>query len=326
MGKSEQDLEASRLARAGAKSLYGLIPRSVMKADWTIKTMRDGQRRAVQAEHDSQYAGGAFGTSARAKAHQSDFPHNLCRFFVKWLTPERLEAPGPFRNYRPTVIDPFAGHNSRMEDVWACGRNYIGYDLSAAFMEKNRAIRDRLLGKTGGRLVLPDDPEIRLVEGDSRGIRVSSVMDFAITSPPFWDTEYYGPELGQLGKRPYTEFLDELQTVFLNVFMALKEGGFFVVESNDLRRDGHLIPFHADILRILLGAGFILHDMVICDFTRGYRSNYPVELEAHKHVSKEHSYFAVVRKGEFKKLGSEAARERLVAAAPEEPKGQERMA
>jgi len=296
MAKDLESLRISRQAATASAQRYGFVPQSIIGADWSITTRRDEQMRPQTLKTESEWHSTAFELSPTSLAHQSDFPHNLCRFFIRYLCPETLGDAGPFENHLPVILDPFSGHNSRMEDVWALGRNYVGWDVSRQFHDANTRIK---LDITSNRMPGIGDPEIMLVNGDSRLMDYEDLADFAITSPPFWDVEKYGTEPEQIGTgHTYEEFLEGLTTILANVYRGLKDGSFFVLEASDIKRWRRLIPFHAHAMTALQEVGFILHDIVICDFGRGFRQNFPAQLEAQKTTSKNHSYFIVARKGE----------------------------
>ena len=49
------------------------------------------------------------------------------------------------------------------------------------------------------------------------------------------------------------------------VLPKFKPGAFHLVNVNDFRRDGAMIPYHADTTRILIEAGWVLHDNWVVD-------------------------------------------------------------
>src|SRR5262249_41480621 len=105
----------------------------------------------------------------------SRFPQNVGRSMVLFYT-----------NPGDTVFDPFAGHCSRMNLCVQEGRHYIGCDVSAEFMAFNRRRAEEL--RDGYPNV-----NIELHCCDSRKVPVASrSADFTISSPPYYNTEYYG--------------------------------------------------------------------------------------------------------------------------------------
>ena len=308
MPKTVEDLEQSRKIRQYLLSEFGLIPESVMTADWSIKTMRSGRTTLMDKRKTGKNWGTVFSISDSARGtYHSDFPHNICRFCINFYCPKTTDS-GYFSNGLATVFDPFAGHNSRMEDVFLCGRNYVANDLSHKFMEYNREIAQKLQKQS---LPLGTIPILEVHEGDSRYLDFpANSFDFAITSPPFWDIEDYGPEPEQLSEqKTFHDFMYALEKVFRHVHRFLKKDAFFVVECNDFRRFRIFYPYHYHVIQALLIIGFVIHDVIICDYVRSQVSSFTTELDRLKITGKRHSYFIVVRKQEQYILELEPVRE-----------------
>lgn len=198
-----------------------------------------------------------------------------------------------YSNLGDTVFDPFAGHNSRMDLCVQAGRNYIGCDLSTLFMDFNQERAAEL------RKDFPK-AQIELHHCDSRSIDVrSNRADFTITSPPYWDIEFYGDESGQLGKRKtYKSFLTGLRKVLSENFRILKPGSYAVWFVNDFRRKGKMYFYHADLLRLGERVGFLAHDILIVDFGRGFGDVFVNRMMVRKIIPKRHEYGIVFRKPE----------------------------
>jgi DNA modification methylase len=210
----------------------------------------------------------------------SKFPQEVGRTIVLFYT-----EPGD------TIVDPFAGHNSRMDLCVKAGRNYIGCDLSKDFMEFNRRRADIL------RKRFPK-AEIQLHHCDSRKQPIAdSVGDFTLTSPPYWDIEYYGDEDEQLGKiDSYEEFMDGMEEVLAENFRTLKSGAYSAWFINDFRKDKVFYFYHMDIAERGRRVGFIPHDILVVDLGRCVRDcfiNQAVEL---KILPKRHEYAVIFRK------------------------------
>lgn len=214
------------------------------------------------------------------KGALSTFPQDLCRTMILFYT-----------NPGDTIVDPFAGHNSRMEAAVKVGRNYIGQDLSVKFMEHNRKRAAEL------RKVFPKT-KIELHEGDSRHLQMESNSgDFTITSPPYWDVEDYGNEVGQLGKLKggYEAFLVGLKKVLRENLRVLKPGCMAVWYINDIRFK-KFIPYHYDVMRLGLEVGFEIWDMQIVDFGRSHRDCFVNQFMKQRIIPKRHEYGVVFRK------------------------------
>ena len=295
MAKNEDGLSDSQEIRAYIISTFGFIPSSIMKADWSVRVERAGNKTALDVRKEGPYWGTRFSISDASREHQGDFPHNICRFFLKYLCPEVSEN-SFFNNGLASVFDPFAGHDSRLSDVSIMGRNYVGYDICHKYMENNRRIATSL---TSNKL-MDKIPQIELNECDSRFIdteKYAEKFDFSITSPPFWKAESYGPESGQLfNVGTYEQFMSILGGIFQSCWKTLKDNSFMVVEVNDLRLGTIFYPFHADTIKQLQLAGFSMHDLIICDFGNSFQQIFCSELLRSKTVAKRHSYFLVAQK------------------------------
>jgi hypothetical protein len=318
MAKDLDSLKQSRDIRAYLLTKWGRVPTSIWDCDWSIKykefskSYGEAQNENIRVNNSKLFT--LSGVGAR-HGQLSRFPQDILQFLVKFLTPDKLDGSsdgGYFSNYLPTIIDPFAGHNSRAEGVWKCNRNYVGWDISERHNEMNKRAKEELYQENNGDM-FKRESQIEFVSGDSRNINYDNKFEMSITSPPFYDIEDYGDEAGQLGKcETYNKFIDNLQIIYNNVFKALKDNSFCVVETNDFRRKGEFITYHADIITILKKAGFIMHDMIICNYGNGFLESFLSDIEANKIVSKNHSYFAVAKKNFIKSEKREQVRERLI--------------
>ena len=210
----------------------------------------------------------------------SRFPQNVGRSMVLFYS-----DPGN------VVFDPFAGHNSRMELCVQEGRHYVGCDVSVEFMAFNRK-RAEQLGE------MYPNVNIELHCCDSRKVPTTKrSADFTITSPPYYDIEYYGDEPGQLGKAAtYEEFLEGIRLVLRENFRVLKRGAYAVWFVNDFRRRGKFHLYHMDVVRLAESVGFITHDLLVVDLGRGMRECFPNQVVERRILPKRHEFGLVFRK------------------------------
>jgi DNA modification methylase len=76
----------------------------------------------------------------------------------------------------------------------------------------------------------------------------SDSVDLVFSSPPFFDTELYGPDFTQSALRypNYPDWVHSfLRVIIIEAHRALKPGGFFVINVADNRR----LPLKLDTLR-----------------------------------------------------------------------------
>lgn len=294
MGKDLDSLAVSRDRRAEILMKYGFIPTSIIEAEKQAHQAKDKNAEGRNYFSVSNVEVGTVadtifdvsGQSCRGKGGAlSRYPQNIGRYLVKMYSEEG-----------DTILDPFAGHNSRMELVFNLNRNYIGYDISHEFMEANRGRQAQLEGKVQG-LIFGRSNTITLIEKDAREINTERPVDMVLTSPPYYDIEWYGDEPEQLGKRKdYAHFMQGIVLILDKSLSSLKEGGFCCWSVNDFRRNGQFIAYHSDIIQAFLRVGFDLHDVVITDLGYPIGAAFASQLEEQKRTAKRHEYTIIGRK------------------------------
>ena len=218
----------------------------------------------------------------------SRFSQNVGKLIVQFYCPEG-----------GIVYDPFAGHNSRMELVSKTGRSYVGVDVSHEFMEANRELQKTLIGNDGKRFCLygPTAP-INLIEGSSAKVDLpNDYADFTITSPPYWDLEYYGEEPEQLGRaKTYESFLEFLLKHIEENYRILKPGAFCAWFVNDFTKNGIFYPYHVDLCTYFKKAGFEIHNVYIVDLGQPIAAAFVRTMVSSKRFPKRHEYCIMARK------------------------------
>lgn len=293
IGKSLDALRDSRENHENILRQFGTLPQSIMvhdKSDKAIDLMAN-ERSYISGYHPSKKKAEGFRTSGSGVAGKigalSRFPQNVGRSLLLLYT-----------NKGDTVIDPFAGHNSRMELCWRQNRNYIGQDLSHNFMEANRTIKAMLEKQAADDMFTKQfTASITLHEGDSRKMKAESESgDFTITSPPYFCIEHYGDEPEQLGNGTYEEFLAGLYSVMDENFRCLRSGAYCVWCINDFRRGGKFYSYHEDTANGLRLAGFVQHDICITDLGSSMRACFPNQVIEQKILPKRHEYCLIFKK------------------------------
>lgn len=102
--------------------------------------------------------------------------------------------------------------------------------------------------------------------GDARLLSKSlsdSSVNVTITSPPYFDLKDYGrPNQIGFGQK-YEEYLDDLTSVFEEVYRATKSDGSLWIVVDTFRRDQEVLPLPFDIAAKLKACGWTLRDIVI---------------------------------------------------------------
>lgn len=300
MGKTIEDLKKSRQTRKEVTYKYGEVLSSV----WDIKYGNDlivefeerkqntvAQRKFhKEAEYDPTLKKNfkMSGISCRGTTEDSGlstFPPDIVKKVVLFYTDKN-----------DLVLDPFAGHNSRMQMTHFLNRNYIGYDVSKKFMDFNREIASNLTSSEGK--LVDAENTITLKETSSENINeADNSCDLVFTSPPYYKVEYYTDEKDQLYFCPsYEVFLERMEVILRQCFRALKEGKYCVFNVNDFRYKGKFYCYHADIINLFRKVGFEMWDMIIVKWSNSIKTCFASQIENEKVVGKKHEYIIVGKK------------------------------
>lgn len=290
-GKSVESLLASRqraedltlMFRGDIPSSVMVVRRDEMDTDPVLGSYEESGFNEFKGTKDDKLHK-AFTISGRGAANGalSIFARNICRTAVLLYS-----KPGDM------VVDPFIGHNSRMEVCVREGRHYHGYDVSKRFMKDNNIIAENL------RKEYPMmDIKLNLHTSEQMKFTPDNYGDFTITSPPYWDIEDYGDEPEQLGKwsKTYDDFMAKMANVAKENFRTLKSGAFAAWYINDFRRKGKFYSYHIDTKDILEAAGFMMWDIMIVDLGRAFRESFIAQIVEQRILPKRHEYGIIVRK------------------------------
>ncbi len=183
------------------------------------------------------------------KNHPASFPPELANHFIEFFTKK-----GDW------VFDPFMGIGSVLKSASDLGRNCWGIEL-------NRKYQEFALNRVENRYNLT----LQVTYGDARNALELweqlniPLMDFVITSPPYWDMlgksrggvksalkqrvedgldEKYSEhpsDLGNIGN--LDQYLNELYSIFADLKTILSQNGYIVVVLQNIRKkNGEMEP------------------------------------------------------------------------------------
>jgi DNA modification methylase len=302
MGKTLDALADSRKERERIIQKYGFVPCSIIepklsfnfrpvmvfegdRAHGQIKRERIKKNKEHVMYHGVIQEGFAISGNAVGKAGGvSTFPPALGMFILDFYSSEG-----------DTILDPCAGHNSRMEITYEKNRSYIGYDVSERYMAFNEQVKEKLLSRN---VLIKNESAIILHKQSSENMMEDgNTIDLVYTSPPYWDIEFYGEESEQLGYgKSYDEFLSGMSRVITECHRVLKPDKFCVFNVNDFRKNGRFYMYHADVARLFEQAGFTLWDIVIVKWQNCYGQIFASQVESRKVTAKMHEYLIVGKK------------------------------
>jgi len=303
-GKNLKSLKKSEKIRSDFILKYGYVPDSILKHNRAtsskgavlLKRRYQDQtdrrlKKAKNGNSDLQkrfFASSGKNVRAGKMAALSTFPQDIGHLIVDFYCPKN-----------GIVYDPFAGHNSRMELTFKSDRHYIGVDLSKEFMEANRQIRNKLIER---KPFFKSDKTIKLIECSSAKVDLpDNYGDFTITSPPYWNIEYYGDELEQLGNaKTYNKFLELISGHIKENFRILKHGAFCAWFVNDFVKNKIFYPYHADLIHIFINVGFEIFHTYIIDLGSSIAQAFVQDIINNKRFPKRHEYCLLFRKPDKK--------------------------
>jgi DNA modification methylase len=199
--------------------------------------------------------------------HPAKFPETLAQEFIEFFT-KRGE----------TVLDPMAGTGSTLVAALRAGRNSYGIELNPKYAEIAKQIVEAERTTLGDPVV---DLKSEIVNGDAAQVTSYQfpLIDYVLTSPPYWDMlhakgaetqkkrrasaeldVHYSEDPHDLGNiRDYEEFLATLVEIYKGLKPLLCEKAYLTIIVKNVKKGGRIYPLAWDIAREL-GKTYTLKD------------------------------------------------------------------
>lgn len=199
--------------------------------------------------------------------HPAKFPETLAQEFIEFFTKEG-EA----------VLDPMAGTGSTLVAALRAGRNSYGIELNPKYAEIAKQIIEEeraVLGENVSNL------QSLILNGDAAQIADYQLplIDYILTSPPYWDMlhakgaetqkkrraaaeldVHYSDDPSDLGNvRDYDEFLEKLVNIYKGLKPLLCDKAYLTIIVKNVKKGGKIYPLAWDIAR-KLGETYTLKD------------------------------------------------------------------
>ena len=199
--------------------------------------------------------------------HPAKFPETLAQEFIEFFT-KRDE----------NVLDPMAGTGSTLVAALRAGRHSYGIELNPKYAEIAKQIIEE------ERVVLGDQVsnlQSLIIHGDASQITNYQLplIDYVLTSPPYWDMlhakgaetqrkrresdeldVHYSDDPNDLGNiRNYDEFLEKLVNIYKGLKPLLCDKAYLTIIVKNVKKGGKIYPLAWDIAREL-GKTYILKD------------------------------------------------------------------
>ena len=184
-----------------------------------------------------------------------------------------------------TVLDQFVGGGTTAVEAKLTGRNFIGFDINPAAVERTQKKLDFEYNTSA---------EISVKLGDARKLELSDdSIDLICTHPPYADIINYSDGIdGDLSLLSIKPFLTEMGTVAEECYRVLKKDKFCAILMGDTRKKGMVQPLAFETMKLFEFAGFKLKEIIIkeqhnCKATGYWKTNsikYNFLLLAHEYL------------------------------------------
>lgn len=203
--------------------------------------------------------------------HPAKFPETLAQEFIEFFTKSGQ-----------VVLDPMAGTGSALVAALRSGRSSYGIELNPAYAEiACQVIEDerQFLGEAS------DSLTAKIITGNAAAIgehvRAYDIplIDYVLTSPPYWDMlrargaqtqkkrraaqeldVFYSDDPEDLGNvDDYDEFLERLVRIYAGLKPYLREHAYLTIIVKNVKKGGRIYPLAWDLGRSL-GHTYTLKD------------------------------------------------------------------
>ena len=201
--------------------------------------------------------------------HPAKFPETMAQEFVEFFT----KSAG-------TVLDPMAGTGSTLVAALRAGRNSYGIELNAKYAQ---IARETISQEKAALSATKDIGGLtaEIITGDASLVAQYAlpVIDYVLTSPPYWDMLHakgaenqkkrresagldvvYSDDPNDLGnERDYATFLARLAAIYIGLKPLLREGAYLTIIVKNIKKGGKIYPLAWDLARAL-GEVYTLKD------------------------------------------------------------------
>lgn len=199
--------------------------------------------------------------------HPAKFPETLAQEFIEFFTKKGQ-----------VVLDPMAGTGSALIAALRAGRHAYGVELNPRYAEIARRLIEEERQALGA-----EAAELRaeVITGDASHLAEYALplVDYVITSPPYWDMLHapgaetqrkrrsspnldvvYSDDPNDLGNiHDYEIFLARLVKIYADMKPLLRPGAYLTIIVKNVKKKGRMYPLAWDLGREL-GKVYVLKD------------------------------------------------------------------
>jgi DNA modification methylase len=279
--KVDIDLFGTEIKKLSMSERIGFLPLSIWRPDWNIvKRLKGiigdtGETRELMAKSRNT-------ATYKTSLGNSD---NAISIFNPHLAQMILSAYCP---REANIYDPFGGGGTRGFIASAMGHSYTGVEIRQNEVDRIKAQQHKLQNEFS--IICGDSCIPTTLDHDS--------FDFSYSCPPYYDLEVYSDLAGDISSwKTYDEFLGGIRVALQNSYDVLKAGSFCVwVVGNFRDKNGCLVHFSGDTVRIAKEVGFKLWDEIIFWGAAGIASSRSGQFEANRKSVRVHENIIILKK------------------------------
>lgn len=293
-------IQSSKTFRQIAKMVKKLVYRTETKGKYSERNSLNDLTGKEWLRHTKSWLivdGKPSDIPDEIKDHPASFPPDLIEHFVEFFTKKGA-----------WVVDPFIGIGSTLVACQNLSRNCWGTEI-------NRKYRDYALNRINKEKDALKDCYYHVFHDNAHNIKQISekkqfpLIDLCITSPPYWNIleksrggvksaqkkrieqgfdEKYSDKLDDLGNiEEYPDYLDNLESVFINIKDLLKNKAYLIVIIQNVRpKNGIMIPIAWDLANRLSKTYALKQEFIWCQDQKflgiwGYPTTYVSNVHHH---------------------------------------------
>jgi len=199
--------------------------------------------------------------------HPAKFPETLAQEFIEFFTKQGQ-----------SVLDPMAGTGSALIAALRCGRNSYGIELNPKYA---RIARQMIAAERAALGPAVEALQAEIIQGDAAQALSYNLpmLDYLITSPPYWDMLHargadtqkmrrssaaldvvYSDDPNDLGNiHDYETFLERLVNIYSGLKPLLRPRAYLTIIVKNVKKGGRVYPLAWDLAREL-GKVYALKD------------------------------------------------------------------
>jgi len=199
--------------------------------------------------------------------HPAKFPETMAQEFIEFFTKKGQ-----------TVLDPMAGTGSTLVAALRCGRNSFGIELNSKYADIARQVIEEERQSLGDPI---SNLKSKIFTGNASLAATFEipVIDYVLTSPPYWDMlhakgaetqkkrraaseldVFYSDDPNDVGNlHDYEEFLSKLVTIYTGLKPLLREKAYLTIIVKNVKKGGKIFPLAWELGREL-GKTYTLKD------------------------------------------------------------------